>query len=110
MNIARDIRALPGIEDAALVMGTPANKGLLEQVSPLSDEAQAASPTDLILMVKGDEGALDGALAAAESLLTKRPAAAEGATHRPRTLRSALRAQPDAQPRRDLRGGGVCHG
>ncbi len=96
MNIARDIRALPGIEDAALVMGTPANKGLLEQVSPLSDEAQAASPTDLILMVKGDEGALDGALAAAESLLTKRPAAAEGAAHRPRTLRSALRAQPDA--------------
>ncbi len=96
MTIARDIRALPGIEDAALVMGTEANKGLLQQVSPLSVEARSASPTDLILMVKGDEAALDGALATAEKLLTKRPAAAEGAAHRPRTLRSALRAHPDA--------------
>jgi FdrA protein len=96
MNIARDIRALPGIEDAALVMGTDANKGLLQQVSPLPVEAKAASPTDLILMVKGDETALDEALATAEKLLTKRPTAAEGSAHRPRTLRSAVRAHPDA--------------
>jgi FdrA protein len=96
MNIARDIRALPGIDDAALVMGTEANKGLLQQVSPLSLEAQSANPTDLILMVKGDEAALDDALATAEKLLTKRPSAAEGTAHRPRTIRSAVRAYPDA--------------
>lgn len=96
MNIARDIRALPGIEDAALVMGTDANKGLLEVVSPLSSEAQAATPTDLIVLVVGDEAALDDALATAEKLLTQRPVAAEGDTHRPRTLRSTVRAQPGA--------------
>ncbi|MCD4685716.1 MAG: acyl-CoA synthetase FdrA [Anaerolineae bacterium] len=96
MNIARDVRALPGIEDAALVMGTEANKGLLEQLSSLSAEAQAASPTDLIMMVVGDESALDDALATAETLLTQRPAAASGDTHRPRTLRSAARTHSDA--------------
>lgn len=95
MNIARDVRALAGIDDAALVMGTDANKSLLEQVSALSAEAQAASPTDLILMVTGEEGALDDALALAEKLLTHRPAAAGGETHRPRTLRGAARRQPD---------------
>jgi FdrA protein len=95
MNIARDVRAFAGVEDAALVMGTDANKGLLRQVvSALSAEAQAATPTDLILMVKGEAGVLDDALALAEKLLTRRPTAASGETHRPRTLRSALRSQP----------------
>lgn len=96
MNIARDLRALPGIDDAALVMGTEANKGLLQQISPLTAEAQAAGPTDLIVMIKGDEAALGDALAVAEKLLTKRPATTGGELHRPRTLRSAVRAQPDA--------------
>jgi FdrA protein len=95
MNIAREVRALAGVEDAALVMGTDANKGLLRQVvSALSAEALAAAPTDLILMVKGEAGVLDDALALAEKLLTHRPTAASGETHRPRTLRSALRSQP----------------
>jgi FdrA protein len=95
MNIARDVRASAGVEDAALVMGTDANKGLLRQVvSALSPEALAATPTDLILMVKGEAGVLDEALALAEKLLTQRPTAANGETHRPRTLRSALRSQP----------------
>ncbi|MBN1564649.1 MAG: hypothetical protein JXA10_12460 [Anaerolineae bacterium] len=96
MNIARDLRALDGIEDAALVMGTEANKGLLEQVSPLSSAALATAPTDLILMVMGDPVVLDEALALAEKLLTKRPTATDDELHRPRSLRGAARAYPDA--------------
>jgi FdrA protein len=96
MNVARDVRALPGVEDAALVMGTDANKGLLEQIGPLSPEARSARPTDLIVMVVGEEDALAPAVAAAERLLNQRPAIVAGETHRPRTLRSAIRAQPDA--------------
>ncbi|MBN1120928.1 MAG: acyl-CoA synthetase FdrA [Anaerolineae bacterium] len=95
MNIARDVRTLDSIDDAALVMGTDANKSLLQQVSALTAEAEAASPTDLILMVKGEADALDDALALAEKLLTQRPTSTHGETHRPRTLRSAVRAQPD---------------
>jgi succinyl-CoA synthetase alpha subunit len=97
MNVARRVRVLPGIEDAALVMGTEANKRLLEQVGPLSAEAQAAGPNDLIIMVKGgDDAALDSALTAAEELLLKRPEqAAAAGEHRPRTLRGAIRSQPD---------------
>jgi FdrA protein len=96
MNIARDVRALDGIEDAALVMGTDANKGLLHQVAPLSAEVQAAAPTDLILMVKGDAAHLDAALTTAEKHLSHRPTADDEETHRPRTLRSAIRARPDS--------------
>ena len=95
MNIARDVRALQGIEDAALVMGTDANKSLLQQVGELSAEALAAKPTDLILMVQGDVGVLEEALALAEKLLTQRPTLTSGEAYRPRTLRSAMRSQPD---------------
>ncbi len=98
MNVARDVQALPGVEDAALVMGTAANKALLEQVGPITSEVEAASANDLILMVKGDEAVLDGALATAEKLLAKpaEQASAGGWEHRPKTLRGALRGHPDA--------------
>jgi FdrA protein len=97
MNVARDVRALPGVEDAALVMGTEANKHLLSRVGSLTPGAQAARPTDLILMVKGDAAILGQALTTAEELLSRRhrPATMAG-EHRPRTLRSALRSRPDA--------------
>jgi FdrA protein len=96
MNIARDVRALDGVEDAALVMGTDANKGLLQQISALPAEAIAAGPTDLILMVVGDAGVLDDALALAEERLTHRPTSTQDEMYRPRTLRSSIRSQPDS--------------
>jgi FdrA protein len=92
MSVAHRVRALPGIEDAALVMGTEANKSLLAQAAPLTTEVQAASPTDLILMVRGEEPALDSALLAAEKQLSQRPVTVHGYERRPRTLRNAFRS------------------
>lgn len=97
MKMASQVRALPGIEDAALMMGTDANKRLLAQITPLSPEALSANPIDLIVMVQGDQTALSAALAAAERLLTQRPdTTAQRGEHRPHSLRIALRSQPDA--------------
>lgn len=96
MSVAHDVRALPGIEDAALVMGTEANKSLLAQASPLTAEVRAVAPTDLILMVKGEESALDNALRTAEKRLSQRPETVQGYEHRPRTLNSAFRMHPDS--------------
>jgi FdrA protein len=95
MNIAQQVRELPGIEDAALVMGTDANKRLLDQIAPLENQLNAACPTDLIVVVTGTESALDQALVTAEKLLSQRPTTSHQDTHRPRTLRGALRSQPD---------------
>ena len=81
MNVAREVRVLHGVEDAALVMGTEANKQLLSQAGPLTPEVQAARSTDLILMIKGDEAVLDEAFATAEKLLSKRPDTTSGTEH-----------------------------
>ena len=96
MNIARDVQALPGIDDAALVMGTEANKRLLTTIGILSPQAEAAQPTDLIVMVKGDDSALEQVLAKTEELLVKRtPAISAGEGYRPRSLRGAMAAHPE---------------
>jgi len=95
MLAARELAGMPGVEDAAVVMGTDANKSLLDQSGLLSPEAQAATPNDLIIAVRveGDE---DTILAEAEKLLSKKQSAEEATEFRPKTIRSAVKARPDA--------------
>lgn len=94
MAVARVLQDRPGVEDAALVMGTKANKALLAQAAALSTEVESADSNDLIMMVKGSKDSIDAALAAADELLTKKHSPSfVGKQHRPRTLRSAARSQ-----------------
>ncbi len=97
MNIARDLQDTSGIEDAALLMGTDANKGLLQQTDLLTEEAEGATPNDLIITLKGNKKGIKAALERVESLLT-RPSRTESGTqdYHPQTLRTAIRAQADA--------------
>ena len=43
MEVAQGLLDLEGVEDAAVVMGTPANKGILKDADLLTPEAQASS-------------------------------------------------------------------
>src|SRR2546422_2023596 len=84
MLVQRDVRRLPGVEEAGAVMGTEANKELLRDAGLLTPEAQAARPDDLILAVRAtsDEAAA-AAVTAAETLLTQRRGTAGGRARRP---------------------------
>jgi succinyl-CoA synthetase alpha subunit len=95
MLVAKDLTGLPGVEDAAVVMGTDANKSILMQSGLLTPEADAASPNDLIIAVRVD-GDSDEALEEAEKLLSKKAAASESEEFKPKTVRSAVKARPDA--------------
>ncbi len=92
MLVQREIRQLPGVTEAGAVMGTEANKELLQDAGLLTPEAQAAKPDDLILCVRadGEEAALT-ALARAEELLVQRRTTLADEAYRPRTIRSAVR-------------------
>jgi succinyl-CoA synthetase alpha subunit len=98
MRLSRDLEAMAGIEAAAAMMGTPANVALLERAGLLTAEGAAARPGDLVVAVTADcRESADAAREAVERALLDVPrtgTAAEGA--RPRTLRGALRAMPDA--------------
>jgi succinyl-CoA synthetase alpha subunit len=97
MQVGSELARLPGVQDAAVVMATEANLGILREAGLLTDEASFAGANDLLIAVKGDAAVLDGALAQAEKLLKRKAASAgEGGELRPRTLRAAMKSRPEA--------------
>lgn len=99
MRCSKDIAALDGIEDAALMMGTPANRQIMTDAGLLATDGEAASAGDLVIGIRAtDRAAADQALAAAEAFLEQpargHAAGAEG--WQPKTLRAGLKAMPDA--------------
>ncbi len=96
MLVARELARLPGVADAAVVMATEANKGILRDAGLLTPESEAAAPNDLVIAVGGEDEALAQALVEANKLLQKKAVEAESADYRPRTLRSAVKSNPSA--------------
>ncbi len=97
MLLQRALAELPGVLDAGVVMGTPANKALLAQSGLLTDALQAATPEDLILVVKAEsESSCRSALAHVDELLATRRSNQTGA-YRPKSLTSATRMMPEAE-------------
>jgi FdrA protein len=98
MQVAAELRALPGVREAAALMGTPANHELLAAAGLATTEARTATAGDLLLAVDADtEAAAEAALAAGGRRLDARREAREaGGTAPVRTLDGALRQMPDA--------------
>jgi FdrA protein len=98
MQTAQQLTRLPGVLDAAVVMATEANKALLQAAGLWTSEVEAAHPNDLIIVVKTDsEEALRSALALALTFLAPKPdSVVAGASVQPRTIRSAVRVQPQS--------------
>ena len=98
MQISRSITRLDGVEDAALMIGTPSNLDVLDNAKLLARASRKATGGDLILAIRArDETTAVSALAKAEILL-ERPAVGHTGTTtlRPRTLRSAQDNLPAA--------------
>ena len=95
MLVAKELAKFPGVQDASVVMGTDSNKALLEQSGLLTAEAKKATPNDLVISVK-TTGNVDDALAEADALLNKKVAADDKMEFRPKTVRSAVKARPNA--------------
>ncbi len=74
LQAAQALLQLPGVADAAVVMGTAANKGILKDADLLTPEVAAAADTDLIIAVRAasDEAAAS-ALAQADGRTKAEP-------------------------------------
>jgi FdrA protein len=97
MQVAVKLRALEGIDDASLMMGTEPNKEMLRDAGLLTPEGQAAGPNDLIVALRGTESAVEAAAGQLESLLAVEVATGEaGRREVPHTLAAGLAAFPEA--------------
>lgn len=54
MQIAQKVQKTDGVKSVAMMMATEANKGLLMKMGLLSEEGEAASPSDLIISINCD--------------------------------------------------------
>lgn len=95
MQLQRGLVSLPGILDAGVVMATPANCDLLAANHLLPDSI-AASPDDLLIVVKAeDESTARAAINEVDSLLAKKRSSVSQ-EFRPRSLSSAAKQLPEA--------------
>lgn len=98
MRLSREIAALPDVEEAGLMLGTPANKEILRDAGILAADGDEAEPGDLILALRArDQASADAAIAQAKRLLDQpRGAAMQAALATSRTIRGAVGQMPDA--------------
>jgi FdrA protein len=100
MQLSRTLTALPGVEDAAAVMSTEANRELLQQAGLLSSSAdlkELGGPNDLLIVIRAtSDTAIEEALQVAEQGLSRRSGGnpATPAQQYPRSLEQAARQQP----------------
>ena len=97
MRLSREIAAMPGVVEAALMMGTPSNLAIMRNAGLLSGDISTQG-SDLILAVKAEtEQAARTALDDALKALDKPKSQAGGKSEwRPRSIASAVAATPDA--------------
>jgi FdrA protein len=98
MRISRQIAGMAGVEEAGLMLGTPANKDILRDAGVLGPDGEAAAPGDLILALRATDAAAGAAaMTEAKRLLdAPRVQAASTTVSVVRTIRSAVRELPDA--------------
>jgi len=94
MFAAKQLKQHAEVADSALIMGTEANKKLLEQGGLLTQKAQTAHANDLIITVKCDANA-EGYLDEAQSLLARKTQEKQADAALPKSVRSAAYAHPD---------------
>jgi FdrA protein len=98
MRISRAISSLPGVNAAALMIGSTTNKKLMRDAALLDHNGEAAGPNDLVLAVRADsadtaEGAFKEATRLLEGPTTS--TAKTGQWH-PKTFDTALQQLPGA--------------
>lgn len=104
MRMSRTLTGMAGVQDAAMMMATPANLEILSNAGLLdlsqftdTDQQITIGPGDLILTVRADSAAIaSNALEEAEALLSQPQQTSDSPQWQPRSIRSAIDHHPDA--------------
>jgi FdrA protein len=98
MHLSHTLESLPGVQRVAVMMGTPHNKALLQQVGLLTAEGEAGGANDLLVCVQAatPEAAAVALRQATERMTPQQGRDTAAGAVAPRTLETALRRLPDA--------------
>ncbi|MGQ9617253.1 MAG: acyl-CoA synthetase FdrA, partial [Spirochaetota bacterium] len=98
MSISAQLRGISGLEEVSIVMGSEANREILNSIGLLTTEGEKARPGDMIIAVRAESNeVVESVLKKAEELLSKRAMEVERRELKaPRSYEQALRMMPDA--------------
>jgi FdrA protein len=97
MLIARQVAAMPGIADSAVVMATPGNRSVLEASGIFLPEFSNTTDTDLLVAVKvSDNRSRTEIIAAIDEIFRSARKTSSAGEFHPRSLEAGLQALPDA--------------
>ena len=98
MRMSRSIVSMDGIEEAAMMMGTPANRQIMIDAGLISEGGISAEGGDLIIGIRATSPeTAEAALSEAKALLDQPTSSGgSGSAWRPKTLRAATKMLPDA--------------
>ena len=96
MQVAERVRARDGITAAALMMGTPPNKEMLQDAGQLTPGGASAGPNDLIIALQGSADAVVAVEQELEEILRAEIPTPQSAIRNPQSLAGGLAAAPDS--------------
>ena len=98
MRLSRELKEKVGVNEAALMMGSPSNKQILEDAGLLTDTGKSATGGDLILSIQAtDVDTANAVLTVAElKIKGKDNFTTANRDWRPKSIRAAVRAEPSA--------------
>lgn len=96
MQLQKSLAGLDQVQDAGVVMATPANKDVLKSTG-FDLTGVSAGPDDLLIAVKGeDESIAAGAIAQVDALLKANRKGGGAADFRPKSLKAAVELRPES--------------
>lgn len=98
LRMSQSLAALDGVDEAAMMMGSPSNRQIMADAGILNAAGEAAEGGDLVIGIRAEsQDVADMALKEARAILEQSSAAKGGGeTWRPRSVRSAVKAMPEA--------------
>jgi FdrA protein len=98
MRLSRTVAGLPGVLEAALMIGTPSNKKIMQDAGILTAEGNGAQGNDLVIAIKAKDGAAAREALEQAKIQLDAPKAVsqETADRTVRTVRAAAKSLPDA--------------
>jgi succinyl-CoA synthetase alpha subunit len=97
MRYSKAIAGMDGVEEAALMMASPSNRQIMSDAGLLSDVSLDAEGGDLIVGIRASSAdKAEAARATANSILNQPTIYADAKAWRSRSMRSAVKANPDA--------------
>ena len=95
MLVTRELKSLDGVEEVAVVMGTDLNKDTLVRTGLMTPEAEAASPTDMIVAVScNTEETANYIFEHLDEMLNANVSGENKDAYKPKSVETAVKMQP----------------